>query len=133
MYLEYIYPEVGMSDNSESRNSEESNRMQRLQVSAKVMVEHENGVEIGFSENISEGGVFFSTRTPLAIGTKVQVAIETGGPEGEIKVEGDVRWHHFVGDDFVGYGIKFSDLGDKEERDIGDLIEKLRNGPQVFE
>ena len=122
-----------MSDNSDSSKSEKIHRLERIHISAKVLLSHGEEMFLGFSKNLSEEGIFFSTPTPPIVGTVVDLSIETGGPEGEIHVKGVVRWHRNQDGKIRGCGIEFLDLGSRADRDLYDLFKRARTGPQSFD
>ena len=122
-----------MSDNSDSPKSEKIQRLERIIISAKVLLSHGEEMFLGFSKNLSEEGVFFSTPTPPPVGTMVSLSIETGGPEGDISVKGIVRWHKQKDEKNTGCGIEFLDLGSRADRDLYDLFKRAQTGPQSFD
>ena len=121
-----------MSDSSDSSKSEKIYRMERIQISAKVLLSHGEDISLGLSKNLSEEGIFFSTSAPPSIGTVVDLSIETGGPEGAIQVKGVVRWHREQDGKKFGCGIEFLDLESKADHDLYDLLKKAQAGPTSF-
>ena len=121
-----------MSDSSDSSKSEKIYRMNRIHISAKVLLSHGEDISLGFSQNLSEEGIFFSTATPPPIGTVVDLSIETGGPEGSIQIKGVVRWHRKQEGKTFGCGIEFLDLESKSDHDLYDLLKKAQAGPTSF-
>ncbi len=51
-----------MSDNSDSAKSEKIHRLQRIPISAKVLLSYGEKMFLGFSKNLSEDGLFFQQR-----------------------------------------------------------------------
>ena len=121
-----------MSDSSDPPKSEKIYRMERIHISAKVQLSHGEHISLGFSQNLSEEGIFFSTPTPPSIGTVVDLSIETGGPEGSIQIKGIVRWHKKQDGKNFGCGIEFLDLESKADHDLYDLLKKAQSGPTSF-
>ncbi len=71
-----------------------------------VQVEHGGVTQIGFSRNISVGGMFIETKEPVATGThlKIRFNLDDGGPI--IVVGGEVRYAAGK----IGMGVQFLDL-----------------------
>jgi uncharacterized protein (TIGR02266 family) len=67
----------------------------------------------GFSTNISDGGIFVASATPLPVGTEVELQLTLPGGE-PLSARGVVRWARQVNDDVPliapGMGIEFVDL-----------------------
>lgn len=95
---------------------------------ATITMESESNFFTGFSENISEGGIFVSSENPPPVGDtiSVEIAIDDGLP---IRVGGEVRWHRLDADGRVtGCGVKFIGL----ERHISRQLQgMLYQSPQV--
>ena len=114
----------------ELANSEADNmpRQQRMRLNAKVTIRSQTNFFMGFSENISEGGVFISTLSPPNIGEKIEVNIPIG--EKSMVVHGVVRWHRQQADGSLsGCGVEFSSLGFGAQQSIEELIRILRKEP----
>ena len=108
-------------------------RHERIVLKAQVSVKSQTNFFVGFSENISEGGVFISTQSPPNVGEEIEVNIPTldGGEE---VVKGIVRWHRAMGDGTVsGCGVQFVDISDAASKAIEILIETLKKEPLFFE
>ena len=106
---------------------------ERIVIRAQVSVRSQTNFFMGFSENISEGGVFISTSSAPNIGERIEVNVPTlnGGEE---VVTGIVRWHRTQGDGSIsGCGVQFVDLSTAAKQAIEDLIEKLKKEPLFFE
>ena len=84
-------------------------RPPRLEVRLVVSVESESNFYAGFTENLSESGVFVATHAPLGIGSAVDLWIYLPHKE-PICARGTVRWQRRgsgAGDTAVGMGIRF--------------------------
>jgi uncharacterized protein (TIGR02266 family) len=106
---------------------------ERIVLKAQVSVRSQTNFFMGFSENISEGGVFISTTSAPNIGEEIEVNVPTleGGEE---VVKGIVRWHRTQGDGSVsGCGVQFMDLTDAAKKAIEAMIEKLKREPLFFD
>jgi uncharacterized protein (TIGR02266 family) len=105
----------------------------RMKLHAKVTVQSESNFFMGFSENISEGGIFVSSLSPPALGTRVElsVGIEDSEP---IPVVGVVRWHRQGTDGATtGCGVEFSDISDDVRRQLEALLIGLEKDPLFYE
>jgi uncharacterized protein (TIGR02266 family) len=76
----------------------------------------------GFTEDISEGGLFVATYEVQPIGTRMDLRFEL--PTGHaVSVSGVVRWHRPMGDDVMpGMGIAFENLSAGDARVIQTFI-----------
>jgi len=85
---------------------------------------------MGFSENISEGGIFISTLSAPAIGEQIEVKLPLVDGEDTITILGIVRWHRRTPDGTVtGCGMQFTDLSEEAKQSIEELIRILRKEP----
>ena len=124
-------PPVDIGDEDES--TEEHRVSPRIQLSAQVTVRSETNFFVGFSENISEGGMFISTKCPPDVGDRIELVVDIG--EGETMViEGEVRWHRTT-DDFqvLGCGVQFVDLTPWARAALESMMERLKKEPLFFE
>jgi uncharacterized protein (TIGR02266 family) len=84
-----------------------------------VDIDTESNFYLGFTDDLSEEGVFVATHAPRSIGSKVDLAIVIAG-SAPIRTTGTIRWHRpwsEVSDSFPGMGIRFDDLsGDDAAR-----------------
>ena len=79
----------------------------RIPTELTVSLSSEHNLYMGFSENISEGGLFVATHQILAIGTRLEVTFTLPTAEGPMTVVGEVRWTRGADaakDDFHNYG-----------------------------
>ncbi|MDD9942531.1 MAG: TIGR02266 family protein [Myxococcales bacterium] len=102
-----------------TRDREHSHRRQAARVDLEVEVsfnDHSN-FYVGFSENISEGGLFVATYNLQPVGTEIE--IKFGLPDGtEIETVGVVRWvrdpRDREGEIPPGLGIQFRVLTERQ-------------------
>jgi uncharacterized protein (TIGR02266 family) len=84
----------------------------RVEVILAVNIESESNFYAGFTENLSECGVFVATHAPLQIGSTVEVSVRL--PENEsICAHGTVRWLRPYSESsgmVPGMGIRFDGL-----------------------
>lgn len=121
--------EIEHYEKLEEKQQDDSNRNERLALQAKVNVRSDTNFYMGFSENISEGGIFLSTIAPPNIGDDVELNIE--GEDGKsIAVKGIVRWHRVLPDNSLsGCGIQFLNLSNEAKNAIEKIIASLRRDP----
>ncbi|MEM6955551.1 MAG: TIGR02266 family protein [Myxococcota bacterium] len=86
---------------------------ERVNVAVEVGVYSDSNFYTGFTEDVSEGGLFVATYELLPIGTEME--LEFGLPGGaEFKLTGVVRWLRdpILSDDgpFPGMGVQFINL-----------------------
>ena len=110
--------------------TDDEKRNIRHTMKAKVTVRSQTNFFMGFSENISEGGVFVSTFSPPSIGERISVDIPLGDGDNSVAVEGIVRWHRTqVDGSATGCGVQFLEPSELAVRAIEDLIRALRKEP----
>jgi uncharacterized protein (TIGR02266 family) len=102
----------------------------REKLEANVGATTESNFFVGFSGEISEGGVFIATYTTLPLGTPVEVLVTLPGNY-ESKIPGTV---FFVRDPMdmdaePGIGVKFEGL-EREARDL--ILRFIRKRPPLF-
>ncbi len=88
----------------------------------------EHNFYVGFTGNISEGGLFIATEAPLEIGSIVLIQFKLPNSQSEISVKGEVRW---VRDQSAagpgapaGMGVQFSNLSPEAQREIAAFVNK---------
>ncbi|MCA9670478.1 MAG: TIGR02266 family protein [Myxococcales bacterium] len=67
----------------------------------------------GFTNDISEGGLFVATYNLMDVGTVVQLEFDLSDGRPPIEVQGEVRWireHNEYSDAGPGMGLRFVDL-----------------------
>ncbi len=117
----------------EERLAAERRKTTRMKLHAKVTVQSESNFFMGFTENISEGGIFVSSLSPPALGERVElsVAVEDSEP---ISVSGVVRWHRQGPDGATsGCGVEFGDISDDLRRQVEALLIGLEKEPLFYE
>ncbi len=99
----------------------------RVSLEAEVNFLGHDNFYTGFTEDISEGGLFVSTYQLLELGTHVDLRFTL--PDGtELEVKAVVRWVRAPRDQEAdvppGMGLQFVDLGRQEHASIGRFISK---------
>ena len=106
---------------------------ERLSFQAEVTIKSETNFFMGFSENISEGGLFLATLSPPAIGEFIVLFVKTLAGD-EIEVRGAVRWHRSCPSGLVtGCGIQFDGLSAQACQAFEAMMNQLRKEPLFFE
>ena len=105
-------------------------RTQRIQMEAKVTLRSQTNFFVGFSENISEGGIFISTQSPPDIGEKIEIDIPLLDGSQSVSVQGIVRWHRsMTNGDPAGCGVQFTDISESAALALEEIIRILRKEP----
>lgn len=114
-----IAEDVRVHAEHEDRQSwSESRRSHRQVVELEVGISSESNFYIGFTENLSEGGVFVATYTSKPIGSKVEVVLSFPNGE-EMRVPGIVRWlREATSEGWPGLGVQFESLTADDEKNI---------------
>jgi uncharacterized protein (TIGR02266 family) len=73
--------------------------------------------------NLSEGGLFLQTSSPLERGSRTKLRLELQG-DGEFQVEGTVVWARFTGSEApAGMGLQFEALDTAAREKLRRLVE----------
>ena len=97
----------------------------RVEVDVAVGFRSESNFYTGFTEDVSQGGLFVATHVLRPIGTVLQLtfALPTGP---EITTTGVVRWvrdpHDYHDDARPGMGVQFTDLDQEHEALIREFV-----------
>ena len=93
----------------------------------RVMVEYESLEDflIDYTANISIGGMFIQTDTPLAIGTRFRLRFRVPGRKKAIETCGEVCWAMGEGDvgGHPGMGICFDELLPADLKVVEDMFD----------
>lgn len=108
-------------------------RYPRLKLHARITLKSDTNFFMGFSENISQGGVFVSTMSPPEVGEFIELVLKVGDAE-PIQVRGVVRWVRLDPDGTTsGCGVQFVDLTEQTERELKRLVDRLKREPLFYE
>jgi uncharacterized protein (TIGR02266 family) len=102
---------------------------QRLAIGVSVTVYSASAFWTGFTENISEGGLFVATNEPLDIGDQLDVSLVIEG-EPPISVRGVVRWLRLsqgANGPAPGAGMQFDSLDEETALRITRFIRTRRD------
>ena len=110
-----------MTDTQPTESLEERRRHARHSVEAHITASSQSNFYCGFTENLSEGGVFVAMSPSPGIGELVHLAVRVGA-EPPVTVVGEVRWHRTDGaGNTTGCGLQFVML----EPRAADLLQGL--------
>ena len=99
----------------------EQRRSHRAPLDAAVQITRKNGAEAtsGIARDVSIGGVFVETVTPLPFGTEVVLHLRVPSQKEELLLPGVVRWTRQD-----GMGVQFGLLGARETHVITEIVRK---------
>jgi hypothetical protein len=90
----------------------------RVPISVEVTCEVVGGVAVrGISRDISIGGMFIESETPVTFGTELEIHIRLPNTKAESVLPGTVRWLNPG-----GFGVQFGLLGARETHAISELL-----------
>ncbi len=98
----------------------------RISVEVRVDLRSENTFFTGFSENISEGGLFIATEAPHEIGDELDVELSLMGGGHRIAQKVVVRWirpAEAAGGLPAGMGVQFLALTDHEKVALQEFVD----------
>lgn len=113
---------MGCSRNCYAPKPVPDRREPRLPITLQVQYRTSGAFLVAYSMNLSKGGIFMETKTPLDVGAHVTLRFEVPGA-GRLEVEGEVAWVRKDSADGLpdGMGVRFDFLDDK----YGDRIDGL--------
>lgn len=105
---------------------DERREHRRVDMQVEVTFESETNFFQGFSEDISDGGLFIATYQLKPVGTEVEIEFQL--PDGHVvSTTGTVRWHRdprdLDPDVTPGMGLSFEDLNDKDRAEVREFID----------
>ena len=83
-----------------------------------------------WATNISQGGMFINTRTPLPVGTDVKILIQLPTMEFPVGLSGKVTRvveHDRVSSIVPGMGIQFTDVDPSKRQQLETLVKRLQH------
>lgn len=103
----------------------------RVPFEVEINVESDHNFYTGFTQNISEGGLFIATSKLLPLGSKIAFSFRLGANTETVHVYGIVRWHRehtrFTEDAPSGMGVQFVDLQPGVTDHINQFIRRQRD------
>jgi hypothetical protein len=105
------------------RTGAENRRTPRIEISKGVWVawRTEGAPSVSRVRDLSAGGVFILSDTPVAEGSAIQLLFSL--PEGEMRIEGVVRYAKAG----QGMGIEFRQMGVADRARLQELIRRLNS------
>ncbi len=115
-------------DNTLGEDTENRRRYERKRLTAKVDLKGENQFWAGFTENISEGGLFVATQAPFELGTKIDLVLNLAGRLGKEPIPCVVRWIRpdTGGGLPPGMGLEFAGISEEAREQIVEFVESGR-------
>ena len=93
----------------------------RVKLCTPIHLASHSNFYTGFTDNISEGGVFVATHNVFPVGTIVRLELMLPGDDEPIDVLGEVRWtveYSETSDGHPGLGVKFIQLSERNAERI---------------
>ena len=122
-----MYQEAQRSQPSSSVNPRELRECDRVDVEADITFFSEDNFYQGFSENISEGGLFVVTYLPRKCGDVITVRFTLPGIEHTLEARAEVRWVRAgIADRHLppGLGVRFLDLSQADRAIVERFVRK---------
>lgn len=116
-------------------DSAERRRSPRANLLTELNLYSDSNFYAGFTEDVSEGGVFVASYAMLPVGAKV--SLELGLPGGfELRASGTVRWLRYFGGEEdgsqpPGMGIEFDVISDEDRALIREFVQS--RSPYFFD
>lgn len=118
----------GTLEGGESTPHRERRATPRVPTQLEVQFENDQAIGSMLMTNLSRGGLFIPTYSPLPIGSELKLRIRIDDPETEIVVVGEVASHN-LGPRLemarAGMGIRFKGLSEADQARIDDLYERV--------
>ena len=125
-----------MTDGPDSGASPSNRRIySRIDWEVQVDLRSENTFFTGFSENVSEGGLFIATEVPFDIGHRLEVKLSLmgGAPTTHQVLVRWVRPGGAAGGLPAGMGVQFDDMSDEELNRLQDFIDSRAKDTLFFD
>ena len=116
-----------------NRIAEERRTTTRVELKAKVTISSESNFFTGWSQNISEGGVFISCLAPPSVGSRVDVNLESDESAEPITISCDVVWIRPENGQPVGCGCRFTSINDIQAAQIRRLMDEAKREPLFYD
>jgi uncharacterized protein (TIGR02266 family) len=116
-----------------NRIAEERRHAQRVELKARVTLSSESNFFTGWSQNISEGGVFISCLAPPSVGTVVDVNLESEDSGEPIQISCVVVWIRTENGQPVGCGCRFQNINDIQAALIRRLMDDANREPLFYD
>jgi uncharacterized protein (TIGR02266 family) len=108
----------------------ENRKHERVEARLRCWCEGENVTFYARVGNLSEGGLFLRTSTPLEMGTQAKIRLETRGPD-EVCAFARVVWSRMDGSDYPpGMGLRFENIDEAGLAVLRQIIENEQRAKQ---
>lgn len=100
-------------------------RSGRLSAELEVSLFSDSNFYVGFTENLSEGGLFVATYLMRPLGSKVEMSVRLPGRAEPLILRGEVRWvreYSPTSDGCPGMGIQFDGVSESDHSDIAAFL-----------
>jgi type IV pilus assembly protein PilZ len=105
----------------------EPNRSEpRFSVELQVNISSDSNLYVGFTENLSNAGIFVATHVLRPIGSSVEVNVRFPGRQQPVRCRGEVRWireHSANRDAWPGMGIRFDQVDDDDKATLSEFLQ----------
>jgi len=113
--------------------AEERRHAERVALKAKVTISSETNFFTGWSQNISEGGIFISSLAPPTVGTVVDVNLDLGDSGETVALSCKVVWIRTEGGQPVGCGCQFVGLSEIQAARIRSVMQGANREPLFYD
>ena len=96
----------------------------RAPIEIRVEYQHLNALAADYTKNLSKGGAFIPTETPLPVGTRCAFTLNVPTLAEPLRLEAKVKHHDSAGDE-PGMGIEFLFSSDEESSAFHIVIDRL--------
>jgi uncharacterized protein (TIGR02266 family) len=106
-------------------DDDERRRFRRVSFNVRVDLRSQNNFFTGFSENISEGGLFVATEAPHPLGTVMELTLSVMGQSAKT-LRGEVVWirpPNARGGLPAGFGLRFMGLPEGDREKLQDFVD----------
>lgn len=105
----------------------------RFEIEARITMESQTNFYTGFSENVSEGGVFVAMHAPPAVGEIVRLRVHLDDGR-DVMAAGQVRWHRVdERGEAIGAGIQFVSLDKQSTAMLQWMMSRAGQAPLLME
>ncbi len=123
------FEESGIEQQNESAAASERRSGPRRKLEAEIGLNSQSQFYVGFSEDLSDGGLFVATYERIPLDSAVHVSFEL--PSGtRVSTAGRVVWVREASEEHApGVGVAFDSLSEEEREAI---LEFVRERPPLF-
>jgi type IV pilus assembly protein PilZ len=116
-----------MADADENTGESGAERRIARRLPVRVMVEYEclEDFLVDYTANVSVGGMFIKTNSPLEVGTRFRLRFRLPGMDRPIDTYAVVRWAlrpDEAGPMIPGMGVAFEELSEQDAREVEKML-----------